>query len=103
MRIDAYTRRVARRQISVRLDTELLDAVRTVIGPIGLMSEVFDAALRTWLATNQPPEPVPAAAPAPEPASVAAPEPASAVEPVPAPCLAMPAMLPWNAYRPPGG
>ena len=91
---------MARRQISVRLDSELLNAVRTVIGPIGLMSEVFDAALRTWLAANQPTQ---AAAAAPEPASVAAPEPAPAAEPVSAPCLAMPATLPWNAYRPPGG
>jgi hypothetical protein len=89
---------VARRQISVRLDSELLDAVRTVIGPIGLMSEVFDAALRTWLAVNQPTQ---AAALVPEPASVTAPIPAA--EPSPASCLAMPATLPWNAYRPPGG
>jgi hypothetical protein len=88
---------VARRQISVRLDSELVEAVRTVIGPIGLMSEVFDAALRMWLAANQPTQ---AAEPAPEPASATAPAPAA--EPAPAPAATPATTLPWNAYRPPG-
>jgi hypothetical protein len=64
-----------KRKLTLRLDAELIDAVRAAIGPEGFMNEVMAEALQLWLASKR-----------------AGSVPGAVYEP--------PA-LPWNAYRPP--
>ena len=68
---------MAKRQMTVRIDAELVAEVRRVIGPLGLMTETVTEALQLWLASKR----------------------ASGVS-VHAAADESPA-LPWNAYRPP--
>jgi hypothetical protein len=44
---------IAKRQLSLRLDSELVDEVRAVIGPLGLMTETVAEALQLWLAAKR--------------------------------------------------
>ena len=69
---------MAKRQMTVRIDAELVAEVRRVIGPLGLMTETVTEALQLWLASKR----------------------ASSGVSVPAAADESPA-LPWNAYRPP--
>ena len=72
-----YRQRVSKRQITLRLDPELLAAVRALIGATGLMTDAVTEALQLWIASKH----------------------ASSVS-VPDAAHELPA-LPWNAYRPP--
>ena len=77
-------------QVNLRLNPELIAQVRALTGP-GALAVAVDEALQLWLNAKRAPKPESAAA-APAPA-------------VAAPTLEPPrllAMLPLNAYRPPG-
>jgi hypothetical protein len=69
---------VSKRQITLRLDPELVATVRALIDPTGLMTDAVAEALQLWIASKR--------------ASSGVSVPGAAHEP--------PA-LPWNAYRPP--
>jgi hypothetical protein len=81
---------IAKRQLSLRLDTELVAAVREQIGPLGLMSETVAEALQLWLATKR--DSASNGVSVPPTVAAAAHEPPDEPKPMP--------QLPWNALRP---
>ena len=69
---------MSKRQITLRLDPELVATVRVLIGPTGLVTDAVSEALQLWIASKR----------------------ASSGISVPGATQEPPA-LPWNAYRPP--